>query len=276
MGNQMFQYAIGRALSIRLNRPLVLDLSRLRLEPEYGFDLRYFRLGRQHVRDRRGLARRVSRNVVRLLAAHGIEVMRFVDESSLQFSADVVEIRTPCVLDGYWQSERYFESFGGQLREEFTIVADQDPRSAACEAKIRGVRSIGLHVRRGDYVATPESHAFHGTCPMEYYDAALELVLSRIGPEAELFVFSDDIEWARANIRYALPTTHVDWNAARSYEDLRLMSACGALIMANSTFSWWGGWLNPRSDKVVVAPRQWFRAPGVVSDLPQSPWLIAI
>lgn len=276
LGNQMFQYALGRSLSVRLHRPLILDTSLLFQEPGWGFDLRHFRLGRHRVRNWPFLPWRVRMKLLRILASQGMEVVRWIIEPGLQFSSEVLATDKPCVLEGYWQSERYFDSISDQLREDFMIVTAQDARSGECQTRIRSVKSIGLHVRRADYVTLPSCNAFHGTCPKEYYDAALELIVSRLGPDAELFVFSDDMKWVRENIQYALPTTYVDWNQDRSYEDLRLMSSCRALIMANSSFSWWAGWLNARPDKLVVAPRQWYRAPGAVSDLPLSLWLVAI
>jgi len=276
LGNEMFQYAIGRALSIRLERPLVLDISLLFQSPGWGFDLPCMRLGKQRVRDLPYPLWLARMKALRGLASCGVELMRFVDEPDLRFWREATQTRQPCVLRGFWQSERYFESISAQLRDEFTIVREQDPRSAACLARIRRSNSIGLHVRRGDYLVARGEEDFHGTCSGEYYDAALKLVLSRLASDTELYVFSDDMAWARENIRYDLPTEYVDWNAGRDYEDLRLMSECRALIMANSTFSWWAGWLNPRPEKLVVAPRQWYRAPGAESDLPKSPWLIAL
>ena len=276
LGNEMFQYAIGRALSIRLERPLVLDISLLFQSPGWEFDLPCFRLGEHSVRDFPYPLWLARTHALRRLASCGIELMRFIDEPPLQFSSEPLQVQKPCILRGFWQNERYFESISRHLRDEFTIIREQDPRSAECQERIRRVKSIGLHVRRGDYLVPPGGEDFHGICSMEYYGAALRLILSRLGPDAELFVFSDDMAWAGENIRYDLATVYVDWNADRNYEDLRLMSACRALIMANSTFGWWAGWLNPRADKVVVAPRQWFRAPGATSDLPNSPWLIAI
>ena len=276
LGNQMFQYALGRSLSVRLQRPLILDTSLMFRDPGWGFDLRHFRLGQQRVRNWPFLPWRIRMKLLRVLASQGMELVRWIEEPSLQFSPEVLETDKPCVLNGYWQSEHYFDSISDQLREDFMIVTAQDARSAECQTRIRGVKSIGLHVRRGDYVTLPACNAFHGTCSKDYYDAALRLILSRLDQDVELFVFSNDMKWARENIQYALPTTYVDWNQDRSYEDMRLMSSCRALIMANSSFSWWAGWLNARPDKLVVAPRQWYRAPGAVSDLPLSPWLVAI
>jgi len=194
----------------------------------------------------------------------------------LEFTRETLEIQRPCVLDGFFQSELYFSDIADRLREDFTIVAEQDARSTECERRIRKANSIALHVRRGDYITDPVCSLFHGTCPKKYYDDALDLVLSRIGRDAELFVFSDDMEWCREIIRYPLPTTYVDWNADRSFEDMRLMRACTAQIIANSTFSWWAAWLNPRPGKVVVAPRRWYLQPEVPCDLPKAPWLTAI
>jgi hypothetical protein len=196
-----------------------------------------------------------------------------IKERDLQFHPEVLQVSGPCQLVGYWQSERYFESIAGQLREDFTFLPPQDARSVECESRIRRVKSVGLNFRRTDFVGS----STFDTCSEDYYAAALELVVTQLGRDVELFVFSDDIDWCRHNVRYSFPTTYVDWEGMdHTGEDLRLMSACRALIMANSSFSWWAGWLNPRPDKVMVAPRQWFRAPGKVSDLPKSSWLIAI
>jgi hypothetical protein len=271
----MFQYAFGRALAVRTGRPLVLETSHFGAIPGSNLELACFRLGRQRVRSMPYPAWRLRTTCLRGLRAFGIEPLQLIHEPGLRFSDVAAQVRRGCILEGFWQSERYFESIAAQLREEFTFALDQDPRSAECMADIRRKKAIGLHVRRGDY-ATPEGETYHGTCPKAYYDAALKIAILRLGGDRELFVFSDDIPWTRQNMKFELPTTYVDWNVNRAFEDLRLMSSCHALIMANSTFSWWGGWLMPHSDKVVVAPRRWYSAPEVVSDLPESPWLIAI
>ncbi|MDO8793586.1 MAG: alpha-1,2-fucosyltransferase [Vicinamibacterales bacterium] len=276
LGNAMFEYAIGRALAVRHGRPLVLDTSFLCLSPGWTFDLPCFRLGVQQVREMPFLLWRARRKALRILDRAGLAPIRWVQESGQQFDAEVMNVHQPCILMGYWQSERYFQSVEKQLREEFTIVPEQDPRSAWCLARIRQVPSIALHVRRGDYLVSGDTEDVHGTCSLEYYEAALRLIVPRLGPRAELFVFSDDIPWARQHIRFNLPTVFVDWNLERNYEDLRLMSSCRAVITANSTFSWWAGWLNPHPDKTVVVPRQWFRKAGMVSDLPSAAWVTAI
>jgi hypothetical protein len=277
LGNQMFQYALGRTLSLRLGLPLVLDISMYRnriagrIPRQYELDR--FRLAGQQVRDQPLLLARLRNRLTRILSFCGIGETQRIEEQGLAFHPQVLQTRGPCQLVGYWQSERYFESISQQLREDFTFLPSPDPRSAPYESRIRQAKSVGLCFRRTDYVSSPT----FGTSPEEYYTAALDLVASQLGRDIELFVFSDDIEWCRRNVRYPFATDYVDWEGMdHTGEDMRLMSACQALIMANSTFNWWAGWLNPRPDKVVVAPRQWFRKPGLVSDLPDSPWLIAI
>jgi Glycosyl transferase family 11 len=276
LGNQLFQYALGRSISLRLQCPLILNTSFLFQNQSRGLELRHFRLGPHTLRDWPFLLSTVRIKILQAVASVGIGTVGLIVESGLQFSPEVLAVDKPAVFKGYWQSERYFDSISDQLREDLTIVTPQDVRSAACQMRILDVSSIGLHVRRADYATTPGSSAYHGVCSKDYYDAALRLILPGLGDNVELFVFSDDMEWARENLKYGFSTTFVDWNQDRNYEDMRLMSSCRALIMANSSFSWWAGWLNTRPGRQVVAPQQWYRMPGVISDLPLSPWLVPI
>ena len=126
--------------------------------------------------------------------------------------------------------------------------------------RIDAVNAVSLHVRRGDYVDNPSTNRWHGICSLDYYQRALDY----IGFHAEaphLFVFSDDQKWTRANLRFAAATTFVEINPPdRGYRDMSLMARCRHHIIANSSFSWWGAWLNPSHEKIVVAPKQWFSA----------------
>jgi len=278
LGNQMFQYALGRTLSIRTGLPLVFDVSGLGFDVVAArkFELSCFRIGGYGIRGRYSRFYRAKERAMRILGRFHEDPPYLIKESSLAFDAEVLRYARPCRLDGYWQSERYFEAITERLRRDFEFRAPQDPRNSVCQRRISGVNAVGLHVRRADYVTDPGASAFHGTCPAEYYAAALEVMRSRLGQDLELFIFSDDMAWARENIRFPFPTTCIDWNQDRNYEDLRLMSACRALVIANSAFSWWAGWLNADPRKLVVGPKRWFRAEGLSSDLPGSKWLIAL
>lgn len=278
LGNQMFQYALGRALSIRSGLPLVLDLSALGFDVAVArrYELACFRLCEHGMRKLPQPLHRAREVALRLLARIPVASTYLIKEPALAFEPEVLRHGGPCRLDGYWQSERYFESIAARLRRDFEFLPPPDSRNAECMARMQRSNSVGLHIRRSDYVTDPAANALHGTCAREYYDAALEVVRSRFGSGFELFVFSDDIEWVRANLRFPLSSTYVDWNRGRDFEDLRLMSACRALVIANSAFSWWAGWLNPDAGKLVVAPRRWYRAPGMTSELPHAKWLTAL
>ncbi|SRR5579871_584217 len=276
LGNQMFQYALGRAHSLRTGLPLVLDRSRLEmtmlLEPQREYELDCFRLsGRERFWPTwlNDFTKRFSEWRIEM----GADPEPFIAERTLGFDPAVLEMRGPCRLQGFWQSERYFESIAPQLREDFTFRRRPGRRAAAYLDRIRQANSVAVNFRRKDFVES----SWHGVCSSEYYEAALQLVVERLGRNIELFIVSDEIEWCRENVKFPFPTTFVDLERQEpDYELMRLMSECRALIGANSTFSWWSGWMNPRAGKIVIAPRQWFAKPEAVSDLPNSPWLTAI
>jgi hypothetical protein len=124
--------------------------------------------------------------------------------------------------------------------------------------QVRSGNSVSVHVRRGDYARNPQASKFHGVLNPEYYLQALSHLTRKYG-SLEVFVFSDDLEWVRGNIRFDAPTHYVEGNARdASHIDMLLMSNCAHNIIANSTFSWWAGWLNARPGRTVVAPLQWF------------------
>ena len=128
-------------------------------------------------------------------------------------------------------------------------------------------------MRRGDYVTNPTTHRYHGACGPDYYEAAQRLLLQTLG-NAQLFVFSDDPAWVEANMRFVLPATILKHNSPeQDYEDLRLMALCRHHIIANSTFSWWGAWLSQSLEKIVVAPKNWFKEAGhTTEDLLPREW----
>lgn len=121
-------------------------------------------------------------------------------------------------------------------------------------------------MRRGDYVRNARFAAHHGTCTADYYARALRHVAQKMGAEPVVYAFSDDPEWVSENLKLPAKTKVLAHNvASRNVEDLRLMSACRHHIIANSSFSWWGAWLNPRQDKIVTAPSRWFADPANIN-----------
>ncbi len=263
LGNQMFQYACARRLSHALGAALKLDLTaferygprryaldRLSLEAEIA--------SAQEVKDFERRARicgRLPRLLLRAAPGLRYEVFR---ERSFAFDPGVLALRGNVLLEGYWQSERYFHDVAETLRREFALKAAPSARSAAVAERIRGCNAISVHVRRGDYVSSPEASRRHGVCDADYYRRAAEII-ARAEPQPHFFLFSDDPAWTGENLRLRFPASLVDSAGDEdAAEHLQLMSLCRHHVIANSSFSWWGAWLNPRPDKRVIAPQKWF------------------
>jgi glycosyl transferase family 11 len=264
LGNQLFQYATGRALAARRGDDLRLDASAYH-EPQPGLTPRRYELDGWRIRaglcDRWLLwkLRRGSRIplLAPLLGGHAV-----VTEASHYFDASL-ERRTErhLYLDGYWQCERYFRDIRGELLSELALIAPPDARNAALLDEIRGCNAVAVHVRRTDYVQNEHLRAVHGACSVDYYRRAMAHVCERTD-SPRFFLFSDDPKWVEANIEAPGPARYVSHNGGdRGAEDLRLMRECKRFVIANSSFSWWGAWLAVHADKIVVAPRPWFADP---------------
>lgn len=266
LGNQMFQYAAARALTYVRESPLRLDIA--------GFDGYGLHQGFElqqifHVEPtlasaaevRAVLGWRAAPVLKRILARPGLAKLRgsaFVVEPHFHYWPDIRGVPATAYLQGYWQSEKYFADAAVILRSDFAFRQPLSKANAAWAERITRCTAVSLHVRRGDYVSDPKTRAVLGPCSPDYYRSALRYVAERVATP-EIFVFSDDIAWARDNLHIGFPCHYIDHNrGAESYNDMRLMSLCRHHILANSSFSWWGAWLNPRADKIVVAPARWF------------------
>lgn len=281
LGNQMFQYANGRALSLRLAAPLRLDVSGFAgYGLHQGFELsRVFTCDpeiapEKEVRDLLGwraswLARRILMRPS-LAMLHGTTL---VVEPHFHYWPGIREVTHNAYLAGYWQSEKYFSDVSETIRADFTFRHPLSEQNAELAGRIAQTTAVSLHVRRGDYVSDSKTNAAHGLCPLEYYRAAVLHMAERI-ERPEFFVFSDDIAWVKANLKIDFPRRYVDHNqGAESYNDMRLMSLCRHHIIANSSFSWWGAWLNRDPDKIVIAPSRWFANGKRSEDLLPASWV---
>ncbi|HEY8241205.1 MAG TPA: alpha-1,2-fucosyltransferase, partial [Kiritimatiellia bacterium] len=187
----------------------------------------------------------------------------------------VLQARGDVYLDGYWQSEKYFADAGGVIRREFALKEPPGPEVEALAARIRSVPAVSVHVRRGDLAAATKKFQVYGP-PLkpEYYEHCLREMAARV-PGAHFFVFSDDAEWPRANLRFPWPMTFVPPNP-RDFDDFRLMAMCRHHIIANSSFSWWAAWLADGADKIVFAPRHYVHENTLdTRDLIPDGWIIA-
>lgn len=183
---------------------------------------------------------------------------KYFQEKSFAFDPKVLKLRDDVYLDGYWQTDKYFKDIEPLIHSEFSFVLPQGEKDKGISKLITACTAVSLHVRRADYVTNISANKVHGTCGLDYYDRAMKLITEKVD-DPHFFVFSDDPEWAKQNLRNAYPTVYVDHNGAdTNYQDLRLMASCKHHIIANSSFSWWGAWLNEDPNKIVIAPKQWF------------------
>lgn len=284
LGNQMFQYAAGRQLSSLHNSQLKLDISMLEangISTPREYELKHLSITAEIATfaEIDSLRRQGESFVLRILSAGSQLVGRKRplpgDYREPHFNYDSNFSATPddCYLDGYWQSERYFAAVAGEIRKEFTVCDPIEGRNLELAIRIEETESVSLHVRRGDFVTNPETASFHGICGLEYYDHAIKRISDAVN-HPEFFVFSDDPNWVQDNLKIPFPTTIITHNGYHGHEDLRLMSLCRYNIIANSSFSWWGGWLNRNPDKIIVAPSRWFTNPEIdTRDLLPESWL---
>lgn len=281
LGNQMFQYAVGRMLSLKYGVPLRLDLRMFSSHVIHqGFELARVFSGSftpAELDDLRStLGWQSSGFALRVLTrpqARFIRSRHLVVEPHFQYFDGINDVPSTCYLRGNWQSERYFSSVASTLRKDFSFRLPFSEKNKEIAKRMSAVNAVSLHVRRGDYLSNPHTLSYHGVCSMEYYEQAIRHIAERV-TDPVFFVFSDDLEWVKSALRMDHPCCYIDHNReSESYNDMRLMSLCSHHIIANSSFSWWGAWLNDSDTKIVVAPRQWFAKPVNVSDLLPDSWV---
>ena len=266
LGNQMFQYAMARSVATRHNTEVKLDLSwfadtgtttgrifdlqRLNItinEATHDEVSRLLKLRKQLGRDLYGIL--IPFRWKKYLK---MKEFRPFDERYLNVGSDVY-------LEGYWTDERYFADVSSLVKKELTLRGTLSTKNQQIAENIRKtLNSISIHVRRGDYVQDETTRSIFHLCNEDYYARAVAEVKKRI-KDPVFFVFSDDIEWVKKHIAIGAETRYVsDSGEGLPHEELMLMSMCRHNIIANSTFSWWAAWLNPNSDKVVIAPDRWY------------------
>jgi hypothetical protein len=260
LGNQMFQYAFGKALAIANKCPLKLDLTLYETYEDHEYSLKPFCIeaeiaSQREIKTFRFLNGTVIDKIKRRIFGMQPPVLK---ERDLLFDAIYKSARPSSYLIGFWQCEKYFESIAPLIREHFKIKIPPSEANQIFLNKIKSVDAVSLHIRRGNYVSVDSNFKRHGTCSLEYYQEAMKII-EKYTTNAVYFVFSNDIPWAKEHLSITAPHYFVDINSEKTdYEDLRLMSSCKYHIIANSTFSWWAAWLCNREGKKVVAPKQWF------------------
>ncbi|GAB4026222.1 alpha-1,2-fucosyltransferase [Spirosoma koreense] len=284
LGNQLFQYALGRHLAMRLEADLLFDSSVLENRVPVAdftfrsFDLAYFPIAGR-IASATDLPLFDSSASIRSPWSHIVQITRllmrgysYVYERKFAYNPSVLQKQANRIyLNGYWQSYRYFETIAPTLRTELTFRLPLPESASIVAQQISNSESVCLHIRRSDFLHIP----LHQVASEEYIDRAVRVIAQRIDHPI-FFVFSDDLAWCQANLSLPYPVVFVPDELAGHHGTLhfRLMAHCKHFITANSTFSWWAAWLSQQSsDKLVITPDQWFSDGRSIDDLIPDSWI---
>ncbi len=260
LGNQLFQYACGKVLSLKRHDSLKLDTqsysqSNKSRDIKRTYGLKYFKINApeatldeiQRIKYPFGIFSKLERLVQ----------AKILKKFYLDYHPEIFEIdKKDIYLDGYFQSQKYFMDIREELLLEISI---SNPSSLYKEFLFKinqTLLPISIHIRRGDYAIDPIVIKEFGSCSIDYYKRAIKYMTDNY-PEATFFVFSDDIEWVKENLHISSPLSYVSRPDLKDFEEICLMSECKHHIIANSSFSWWGAWLNKNNDKTIIAPLKW-------------------
>ena len=280
LGNQMFQYAL--AIALRQKNPeesVFIDISHFHgYHLHSGFELQRIFDIQLPIAKRRYLMRLTyyipqyltSRFFRRILPRRKHE---YIEQSAYRYDEKVLSVHGNCYFEGYWQSPKYFEHYRSIVINTFRFSPFTDLDNKTTEMQMKEENSVALHVRRGDYLREAN---YMGICTLDYYRKAIETAVGKI-QSPRFFIFSNDIDWCKDNIVPMIQkydVSFIDFNVGKnSYRDMHLMSLARCCIVANSSFSWWGAWLNERNDKIVIAPSRWVNESDS-KDIYPSDWLL--
>lgn len=271
LGNQMFQYAIGRALSLRNNTELVLDISSF-TNIKNGEPVRTYKLDKFNISGRiatkndygqlgfvdiknENLVAKIQRKIFRLLESlKPISKRRFIIEKGFEFDQNVFNAPDNCLLSGVWQNEKYFKDAENIIKNDLTLNIQTTDYFKEWSKKIENCNSISINIRRTDYVNNPK---FYQLFSSDYYDKTINYIKNNVS-DPIFFVTSDDTGWVKNNIKIPYHVFYMSDKKTSDYEEIILMSKCRHNIIANSSFGWWGAWLNTNKSKIVIAPKKWF------------------
>lgn len=262
LGNQLFQYAFGKYLETStgdiikfgINTDLVANNFTTR-----SLDIEKFNVGldtasdseiREFVKFRTGYFWRIERKLTQIFPSFNSHYVVQKNAHAL-----IKSIKNPAYYDGYWQCYQYVDHVSNILKKEIVPSEDFFNKHADLLHDFKNEDSVAIHIRRGDYINIKVNAELYEVCDFEYYDNACILILEKY-PKATFYIFTQDMEWVKEYF-HGEHFKFMEGNSA--IDDMLLMSFCKHNIIANSTFSWWSAWLNTFSDKIVIAPKKWYK-----------------
>ena len=254
LGNQLFQYATARSISLDKSTDFLMNLSDYEKEDaqkveHVDFKLHHFNVDTNKQIDEKDIMKYDDvQKIIEPLSSTNFS--KFIDFN--KYSGNIH-------LKGYWQNERYFKHNSHFIKNELRVITPPNSKNQKILDEISESNSVCISFRRGEYL-DPYFISQFGMCTEDYYKKAINYISSRV-KNPTFFVFSDDIEWIEENVKLDFPTVPVSVNGVgEEHEELRLMMSCEHFILANSSFSWWGAWLSDNPNKNVFAPTPWFNS----------------
>jgi len=264
LGNQMFQYATGRALAEKTGQTLLLDISgysdprAVNSDTPRTFDLGVFNIKAEIATSKQirqikyplGIFSKILRKINKKI------LRRYYRDYHPKLLKNLAKKKN-IYLDGFFQSQKNFKEIRQKLLEELSLK-ESGKNSIVQEfaEKIGNSNSISIHIRRGDYANDPKTKNYHGLIPLSYYEKAISTIKQK-NENPVFYIFTDDISWAKENLKMEYQTIFVSGNDFTPQQEIYLMSKCQHNIIANSSFSWWGAWLNTNPKKIIIAPKKW-------------------
>ena len=259
LGNQMFQYAFGKALAAQTGRDLHFDISHFQNHNNPEETPRIFQLNQWQTECSFG-----SKEIFNLVKSYQqLSLFKRIFNKIIPLK-NIIEITdaSPLLLEkwdkykiiylrGYFQNEKYFSKISAQLRSQYIPQISVNPPFEKTE------NTVSVHVRRGDYISNAAAATHHGVTDLDFFKAAFSRVEERV-TQPHYVIFSDDIEWCKTEFAFLPHKTFIEPREnARECEDLFWMSQCTHHIISNSSYSWWGAWLNSNLSKMVICPAKW-------------------
>ncbi len=276
LGNQLFQYAFGKALSLKRNEPINLEISYFENQPERDAKRDYlldkFNIKADYVPEE--ISKKYNSNL-RIFIRKLFWKIKKID--AYKYYEEFLNSKAT-YHEGYWLNEKYFSHIRKEIEGDFTLKDEPKAETKIVLNEVenclqKNKQPVSLNIRRGDFVTNPNS-AFNGVLGLNYYQKAIETLNEKNIKDICLFIFSDDIEWAKENLKFQNQMCFVSNPKIPDYEELMIISKCSHNIIANSTFSWWGAWLNKNPNKVVIAPFQWLKERNVEElDILPKDWI---
>jgi Glycosyl transferase family 11 len=253
LGNQLFQYAVGRSLALKHDTQLLLDMSAYDDANARAYTLGHFNI-KQNFYNAPNKFHKLSN-----LLIHGNKFYPYQAyiNNDLIFDEQVLELPDHSLLIGYWQSEKYFKHIRKELLADLVLTTAMSTTALKRLQEIKNAHAVCVHIRRGDYLSNPSAAKIYFRCDEEYYKNAF-LKLNAQVQDLKFFVFSDDIDWAKEHLQFIANAVFIDDPDRSNYEDFELMRHCQHFITANSTYSWWAAWSSEYSGKIIITPAQWF------------------